>query len=420
MNAAKVVIGVVAVGGLAIGSFVVNREKPKEDESPKVVAAERQQDPKAVVALEKAADAIAEARQVSYDIKLTMGDRTVEGKVKMDFDNGWSYVEAVDSGRPSQPNSEDTFIVASDGDRIVWMDRVQEIFHFGGSAVAAGLLRRGSILQVPEFGGESAFSTELDSTLKYEGKETVDGVECDVVYAEYFRPNQPNQPLGQHARWFIGADGLPRKKVHLMNMLEGIPESQRFERTTELSNVKGDAQLAKADFSLEMPDSYLDNEIIPPAPLLAAGETAPDWTLESSEGGPIHLASMKGQVVVLDFWATWCVPCAIAMPGLEKIHNDYSGKPVKVVGVNLMENPEADPVKFMKDKGFTYPVALRGDAVGQQYNVSGLPSFYVIDQEGNVAYSHVGVSPDGDSSKLVEIIDTLLTDGPGSIKAEGA
>jgi thiol-disulfide isomerase/thioredoxin len=125
--------------------------------------------------------------------------------------------------------------------------------------------------------------------------------------------------------------------------------------------------------------------------LLTRGSDAPDFSLATPSGAKKSLASYKGQVVVLDFWATWCGPCKTVMPALQRLHEKYQGQPVAIIGMNA-EGPEGgDPVAFKKDNGYTYELLLEADATSEAYRVRGLPTFYVIGPDGKVVWAGVGL-----------------------------
>ena len=91
------------------------------------------------------------------------------------------------------------------------------------------------------------------------------------------------------------------------------------------------------------------------------------------------------------------------MPGIQKLHETYKDKGVVVFGMNCWESD--DPAKFMQEKGFTYTTLLNADPVAQAYQVSGIPTFYVVGPDGKVVFSFIGFDPNLEE-KIAEIIET--------------
>jgi len=135
------------------------------------------------------------------------------------------------------------------------------------------------------------------------------------------------------------------------------------------------------------------------------GHAAPDFALEvvtsDTHGDRIHLNELKGQAVLLDFWATWCEPCQVVAPILDRISRKHQGKGLVVVGVNTSDKPGLAPL-FAKKKGLSYPIVYdEGDDVAQRYGVSNLPTLVVIDPEGNVIAVRAGLEDEGAIEDLV-------------------
>ena len=140
------------------------------------------------------------------------------------------------------------------------------------------------------------------------------------------------------------------------------------------------------------------------AALLSVGDPAPDWKLLDPQGRVHTLAEYRGRVVVLDFWASWCGPCAKVMPRLEKLHRKYGGQGVAVFGVNSWET--GDPVAAMGKKGCTYTLLLKGEEMAPSYGVTSMPVVYVIGVDGRVVYAHAGP----DQKDLAGVIEKHLGD----------
>ncbi|HZW33501.1 MAG TPA: TlpA disulfide reductase family protein [Isosphaeraceae bacterium] len=139
------------------------------------------------------------------------------------------------------------------------------------------------------------------------------------------------------------------------------------------------------------------------------GKPAPDFDLDLLGGNRFHLADLKGKVIVLDFWATWCGPCLQAMPQVEKATAAFPENDVQLVAVNLQETPEQ--IRAMMERHQLHPphVALDKDGtVAEKYGAVAIPQTVIIDRQGKVARLFVGSSPHlGD--QLKEALKAILT-----------
>lgn len=126
-----------------------------------------------------------------------------------------------------------------------------------------------------------------------------------------------------------------------------------------------------------------------PAP--QAGHPAPGLNLPALRGGRLSLRSLRGKVVVLNFWATWCPPCKSEMPLLQHWYSGVKGKGVVVLGVDQQEGRK-DVASFARQVHVTYPIALDTDGVASaQFDVAGLPTTLVIDRQGIVRSFKPGI-----------------------------
>ena len=128
------------------------------------------------------------------------------------------------------------------------------------------------------------------------------------------------------------------------------------------------------------------------APLFAA-EAAKDFTLKSRDGKNLRLAEMRGQVVMLNFWASWCGPCRQEMPILEQLNNKYKKLGFTVWGVNVDEDP-ALAEKLLKETNVTFPILLDSKStVSELYGVDAMPTTVMVDRDGNVRFRHRSYKP---------------------------
>ena len=141
----------------------------------------------------------------------------------------------------------------------------------------------------------------------------------------------------------------------------------------------------------------------------AAGNEAPDFRLPTLDGDEVSLSSLRGQVVLVDFWATWCGPCRPAMRLLQRLYEEFGGRGVTVVGINLDAHAE-EVAPYVHREGLTYPILLGGQAAQASYGVSALPTLFVVDQSGAIRHVHVGHGP-GAASVLADEIEALLAGG---------
>ncbi len=135
----------------------------------------------------------------------------------------------------------------------------------------------------------------------------------------------------------------------------------------------------------------------------------PDFTLPNPSGKKTSLKDFRGKVVLLNFWASWCVPCRQEMPAMERLYQEFKGEDFVVVGVNVKEQ-NAKALEFTKELKITYPILLdeHGDA-GLLYGAWGLPTTYLIGRKGE-GLARMWGPADWYGSGARELVRTLLAD----------
>lgn len=140
---------------------------------------------------------------------------------------------------------------------------------------------------------------------------------------------------------------------------------------------------------------------------VAQGKAAPQWVLPGIDGQPVKLSDYRGQVVMLNFWASWCKPCREEMPLLDALQRRYSAIGFTVVGVNVDQN-STNGKKMLKNSPVGFPVVFdKENTTLEQYGVEAMPSTYMIDRKGNIRYVHRGYKR-GDDAKYNNYIRKLL------------
>ena len=122
------------------------------------------------------------------------------------------------------------------------------------------------------------------------------------------------------------------------------------------------------------------------------GFLAPDFTLDTLDGKKVTLSELRGKIVIINLWATWCPPCRAEMPALENAYEQYKDSGVIILGLNVTnQDSERDIPPFVKEFGLTFPILLdRDGSVSALYQLRGLPTTYFVNREGIIRTVVVG------------------------------
>jgi thiol-disulfide isomerase/thioredoxin len=122
-----------------------------------------------------------------------------------------------------------------------------------------------------------------------------------------------------------------------------------------------------------------------------AQEKAPTFALKTATGETVDLNKLKGKVVVVNFWATWCGPCRAEIPGMLEVYDAYKAKGLEIVGISLDQKGWNDVTPLVKKMNITYPVVLGNQNLVNAYGgFNAIPTTWFVDKRGNVAEKHTG------------------------------
>ena len=137
------------------------------------------------------------------------------------------------------------------------------------------------------------------------------------------------------------------------------------------------------------------------------GAPAPDFVLAARDGSKVRLADLRGDVVMINLWATWCGPCRQEMPLLSQLQTKYEPLGFKLLGINVEPDSQA-ALAWLKDVSVTFPILFdTSSVVAGKFGVEGMPSTVFVDRAGNVRYVHRGYKP-GDESRYADMIRSLV------------
>lgn len=327
------------------------------------------------------------------DIRMTMTGR--EAKVEIPFTLAAMKPARM---RTEMVSSAISMVAVCDGQHVYnYMPRLNQYTRRDASALAAigdslGLaqaLATGTPLERPV-----SLATGLREA-RFLGTQTMRvgdrSVRCQVVEAQYGVVPGRHLAISPNRVWIDVARRLVvRDSVQTLSVAAS-GDTVTTEQVTTFHRSVVDEMLPESLFTFRPPAGaeLVDQPHEAPSPLV--GKAAEQFTLVDLAGYPRTLSTLRGKVVLLDFWATWCAPCRREMPNIAKLHRELESKGLAVVAVNVAEKPEVVSA-FMTKNAYDLTVLLDPDGkVASLYGANALPTLVVIDREGNVASHLIGL-----------------------------
>ncbi len=299
-------------------------------------------------------------------------------------------VEAMAWDLVAPGSSGHRVVVTSAGDLSSALDESTRTLWRGASHQGGGLLLyRKSNMFIPTLTEARNIEGLLEDQGELKAAVTSGGTSCDVIFF-------PLAAGGGYTYRFGRTDHLPRS-IEWASSKDGVPGT----RTIEISHFASITPPADSAFQLTLPEGYTEKQFTLGGP--AVGDKAPAWTVTDDRKNTLSLASLAGNVVVMDFWATWCGPCEASIPHMQALARELRDKPVKVIG--LTWNERGDARAYSEKHGVTYPT-FPGDALADAYgiNSSGIPTVFVIGHDGRVVEFLIGYSGEATDRILREAV----------------
>lgn len=258
----------------------------------------------------------------------------------------------------------------------------------------------------------SKFLKFEDTTLtyKYIGIEKVNGIDCHhikIVEKPVYEKGKIKLMYSEYGIWISTFDSILVQYTDIIDVEINQEIMRQYRKNIltkyEINNLEDETVLTLKS----VPSYFQFKDYVPyeAPPLLDINTIAPEWKLTSYDDEVISLESLRGKLVLMDFFYKNCGPCLLALPGLQALHEKYKGK-IHIIGVNPYDKKH-DVKEFLAKRGITYTILLGAKDVATTYNVSSYPTIYLINKDGRVIYTKVGFKEDFEK-ELEEVIKKNL------------
>lgn len=373
------------------------------------LAGSENKEPKALAVLERADAAIRQAGGIAYAFEYlgtganlgrvtgTAAVRRIENSRRLAFRAELDLAESP-PGFDAHPRRA---VIASDGHRVWRRDDIARRLERASLDEGGSYLTRAfGIVLLPQWPRDAPFGLEIDDSeiARHAGVTVLDGVECDVIFLRF------SAASGLGDQWFsIGReDALPRRVTMVTPGLDADTPTWHFE--LRLWDVRT-GEIDVGTLAPNLPEGYqmvdADRRSVTP------GAASPDWRLETPEGTSVSSTDLRGKVVLLDFWASWCPFCTALLPGAAAIRNDYADREVAVYAVNIWDR--GSPIETFRERGIDLPILIEGDAVADLYKIGSTPNAVVVGRDGRIVHREHGTTPERDARLRAAIDEALAT-----------
>ena len=250
---------------------------------------------------------------------------------------------------------------------------------------------------------------------KFIGEENLNGALCYHIQVNKIPENDSTKAMKtlrqEYHYWINKKDLIPIQHSIAYDLIMNNDTMYQYEKNVlnkyEINNLKDENILTLNS----IPPFYKLKDYVPikrPDLFLLPEDTiAPNWELLSLTDEKVSLKSLKGQLVLIDFFFKACFPCIQALPGLQALSEKYKNNGLRVIGIDPIDKKDDDIKAFLSKRGITYTVLLGGKDVSEYYQVSLYPTIYLIDKEGKIIFTQMGYEK-GYEDILEEIIKKNL------------
>ena len=306
----------------------------------------------------------------------------------------WDPREATGDAPPA-------LILSGGGDPVAARDEALARFSYGTISGGSGhLVANAAFAVLAEFTEATPFEAELAGEFELVSQETVGGVLCDVLRgtSDEFGPAR--------VWWHIAVvDALPR--AFRWESEDGSGALAFEIRRLGIDPPTSPEQLAiRVDVSTPDAEQVFEED----ERALVPGVPAPDWRLPAAEGASLRLSQLRGEIVVLNFWSSWCIPCRDLATEYGAVARRFADAGVRFLALNGWESAEADASRTLREWGLDVPILLHAERIAADYKMISPPALYVVDARGDLALvrNPAQDDPESGAGELERVIRSLL------------